>query len=619
MTALTSRGKRLWDMLRASLRDYQNGPEADETSRPIIRGISPTGNCVGGTTLSSALAQARRILTESERVYRWEDSICFEFDDPGGRRLAVLASQGKAESHAPSVLANLFCTAVEGQDSRTESVPAPKFVGAVLADEVLLRQLQAIRTYARRPVFDEGFRLCGSGWSPESGILVHGPDFEPEEEAPAWGPQTPALDRLPPLLRQLLGGFCWQSDADLANAVGLFLTGLLANHFIDDPKPIGIFDGNQRCVGKALLCQVLGRVLDGVEPARILLDRDEELAKRLGAQLRDARSSVFLFDNVRSRIESTVIEQNALSPELRFRNLGSSTTIQRRNSYLWLITSNLTLGTEDLISRSIPVRLRYEGNPRDRQFEGDPLELASRSRVRILGELAGMVLRWLQAGKPLASPRHRCRRWSQVIGGILSVAGLDQFLTNVEEAEAAIDEGLQALATLAERLFEKKASPYYALPREDTNQRGKPPREWVSLFVEGELLVSQLANRNAQGQSTCVGNFLSAKVGREVTVETSRGVYTATLRARPGRGHQKLYYFEMLPVAEGSESAPTAPGDIATPVQDPLIVDKGSEVTMPLTNPAVSTAPPPVPAAGQAGTRPPGGEAPERGNNLEWS
>ena len=80
-------------------------------------------------------------------------------------------------------------------------------------------------------------------------------------------------DRLPPRLRGLLGEFSWRSEADLVNAVALLLTGLLINHFIDDPHPVAIVDGNQPGVGKTLLIQAIGRVLDGAEPTRIPLER----------------------------------------------------------------------------------------------------------------------------------------------------------------------------------------------------------------------------------------------------------------------------------------------------------------------------------------------------------
>src|SRR6202022_2708889 len=124
--------------------------------------------------------------------------------------------------------------------------------------------------------------------------------------------------------------------------------------------------------------------------------------------LRDSQSSILFFDNVRNRVESALIEANALSPVLSFRILGQSGNISRPNTFLWAITSNQATGTEDLISRGLPIRLRYEGNPRERTFGENLLDFSRKYRLEILGELAGMVLRWKQAGKPLGTQQHRC-------------------------------------------------------------------------------------------------------------------------------------------------------------------------------------------------------------------
>ena len=89
-----------------------------------------------------------------------------------------------------------------------------------------------------------------------------------------------SIDRLPPYLKRLLQDYCFAADADLENTLAMLLTGLLGNHFITNPKPVGLVDGNQQEIGKTLLCQVIGQVLDGKEPERIPLVRDEELEKK---------------------------------------------------------------------------------------------------------------------------------------------------------------------------------------------------------------------------------------------------------------------------------------------------------------------------------------------------
>jgi hypothetical protein len=217
------------------------------------------------------------------------------------------------------------------------------------------------------------------------------------------------------------------------------------------------------------------------------------------------------------------------------------------------VTSNLTSGSSDLISRGLPVRLHFEGNPVERSFRHNPLTYAVRHRLEILGEAAALVLRWKKAGKPDARdvwpagrppPRHRCERWVQIIGGILAVNGFTNFLSNVEEAKAAMDEGLQALAVLAEHVSLRKVDGYYN-PQEGDLHWGKLPREWVRVFLDAEVFRDRLADKNARGRDTFVGTFLSGKTDRAVAVTVGAAGGTAVLRRNAVRNDQKRYYFEI--------------------------------------------------------------------------
>src|SRR5262249_46897710 len=319
------------------------------------------------------------------------------------------------------------------------------------------------------------------------------------------------------------------------------------------PKPVGLIDGNQQEIGKTLLCQVIGQVLDGAEPERIPLVRDEELEKKLGAKLRQSKSSVIYFYNIKAKLDSPLLEANAPSPLLSVRILGLSQNITRPNTYLWLVTSNLTSGSSDLISRGVPVRLRYEGNPVERKFTENLLEYATRHRMEILGELAGMVLRWAANGRPNAAdvwpagrpkPRHRWARWAEVLGGILGVNGLFNFLGNVEEAKAAMDEGLQALATVAEHVLAKNV-PGFVNPPTDDPERGRLPREWVPLFAGAGVFKDRLAHNSPRAPPTPAPTLPSGKTDRALSITTGAATGTAVLRRNPVRNDQKRYYFEV--------------------------------------------------------------------------
>ena len=174
-----------------------------------------------------------------------------------------------------------------------------------------------------------------------------------------------------------------------------------------------------------------------------------------------------------------------------------------------------------------------------------------------------MVLAYKEAGAPIGKQRHRCRRWAEVTGGILEVAGFDQFLANLDEAEAAMDDGLQALGTLAETVVLKNKSDLFCMSGADSASIGQAAKLWTSIFLDADLCADKLHDRNAKARDTMVGQFLSGKVDRMVDITVQAGSGTATLRAKPGRGKQKLYWFEIAITApDDSGSQPC--GGIST-------------------------------------------------------
>jgi hypothetical protein len=115
---------------------------------------------------------------------------------------------------------------------------------------------------------------------------------------------------------------------------------------------------------------------------------------------------------------------------------------------------NDTRVSPDQVSRGLPIRFFLEGKPERRTFEGlDPITYAREHRLDILGEIAGMVVRWNQLGRPSGLHSHRLHHWANVIGGILTTAGLPEFLENADEAAATFDTQLDDLAALAEAVI----------------------------------------------------------------------------------------------------------------------------------------------------------------------
>lgn len=257
MAATLSRGQSLWADLRQSLNDLRSASMADTSKRRLIRNVTAEGVCINGMTVNEVFSQATSILVESGQVYRWRDTLCYEIDDVQDPQLQLLATRAKAEPGATALLANLLCVSIDTENGSRESLPSSKLINALLADRGLWSYLPAIHYYSHRPIFDEHFTLCGAGWHDESKILIHGPEIQPTLPTADNTAAAKSFDRIPPFTRQLLQEFCWRSEADLHNALALLLTGLLINHFVDEPHPIAIVDGNQPSIGKTVLIQAL--------------------------------------------------------------------------------------------------------------------------------------------------------------------------------------------------------------------------------------------------------------------------------------------------------------------------------------------------------------------------
>jgi hypothetical protein len=582
MTKNATLGHRLETELAQALNVFKAGPVLADHRRHVLSGVSPRGDALN-RLLDDVLAEATNILVHSRKVYRFGNSIMLEESDGETGTLTTLAVDFRAETHASAQLTNLLAVSTGNSESFTQSSVPPRFAASLLESQSLRKLLPEIRLYCRRPAFDQDFGWKGPGYHEASGLLIHGPQITPHLSEPKFATSARAVDRLSPCLAQLLREFPWQSDADLVNFVAALLTGLLCNHFVDEPHPIVVIDGNQSSIGKTLLIQCMGRILDGIEPPRITLSWDEELEKKLCAHIRTSGTSLIFLDNVLKRIASEVIEQNALSPILRFRILGTSSFIERPNCYLWVVTSNLPTAASDVVTRGLPIRLSVDGDPKLRKFAVRALKFAQEHRLQILGELAGMVLLWLQKGKRPGAHRHRCDHWASVIGGILEECGLGGFfLGNLDEAAAEMDEGLSHLGALAEYVLKNPQEKLIHWPEgvcdepksadsvplggskdaggmvKGPAELGLSPGQWVPVFDGARLLWDKQGLTTERSKATTVGQFLSKMVDRPVTVEWRSEEFTLHLRKRPVRSNKNLFYFEARalkspPVSEAEE------------------------------------------------------------------
>jgi hypothetical protein len=575
---------------------------------------------------SQAISEIRQILVESERVFLFDGNVVFEKRyQVDGRMLIPLMHGDQLTRAAPSHLAELFYCAVQRKNDRVTYQPPAKVLTEVLNGEATRDQLPRIAWYSRRPVFDHNFQLCEPGYSASEQILVHADPVAPV----LWEPQTgvPPLDRLPPGLHNLLQDFCFDTGADLVNVVALLLTGVLMNHVVEAGKPVAIVNGNQRGVGKSLLALVLGIILDGVVPPLVHHSNDEdELAKRLGAKIKLGRPySVLFFDNRKGCIGGPLLESLVLAERVSVRQLGLNEDISRNNDFLWVFTANNAKVTTDMTSRAVFIQLHYEGDPRQR-FAGTTTEeeslkrYACEHRGQILGELLGMVIRWRDAGRPLGTRSHRCKRWAELVGGILQVASLPEYLSNQHALLTEADEDLTELAVLAEHVIGKKKPGFFTESSllASPNGIGKKALDWVPILRDAKLRQNELALATSERSvAIFLGCYFGARLGKPVPVQVNERTGTATLKAQPGRSRSRRYWLEVqwdLPPVDPSGVTISPP----TPVLPPPPPMPTSVVVAPPTPTSVVVAPPTPTSAASPPTPTPPPAAGTGGNDLIW-
>lgn len=259
-------------------------------------------------------------------------------------------------------------------------------------------------------------------------------------------PETPTPDEVSAarefLLTEWLGDFPLDEQADRANLLALVLTPAIRGMM---PRaPMAVVDGLQMGVGKNLLADVLLTVYTGqaARPMNFVDDHDE-LRKQITSAFRTG-APFFVFD------EAPVVQGAALAQALtaetwQDRILGVSTMANFPNRVTWISLGNNVQVKGDITRRvyRIALRPRY-ANPHERRAETfrhpgtsglDLLTWTGKHRKELLTAILTLVRAWYAADQPY--PKRGVsfgsfEIWERMLGGILEVAGVEDFLGNLK-------------------------------------------------------------------------------------------------------------------------------------------------------------------------------------------
>jgi hypothetical protein len=395
-----------------------------------------------------------------------------------------------------------FCLIGEGS---FEFAPLPtSYANTWLNRPDQIAKLPRISSFTRNPVYGPDWRLTPPGFDKNSGILYVGPAISPVDG-------TQHLDAL-------LADFCFKTPGDRSNYIAMLLTVILMPHFIGS-KPAVLFNANQPGVGKTILAQLLAITRDGAPVGTVsYTSNDEEFEKRLGATIRHGTTTVII-DNAkttsRTRIDSACLERSITDAILSYRLLGSSSEIRVENSHLFAITANAPHISPDLLSRSVVTNLFHEGVPTRRKFSiDDPEGYAQHHRLELLAELAGLVERWLAAGRPKARAHSRFNKlgWGEIVGGILSFAGYQDFLANAEDAAKELDTTLDDFTELVRGMAKSQQTVWIG-------------SDMATMAVQMGLFGQMLVDCNWKAQATRMGLIASKYINERFAISDDETVY----------------------------------------------------------------------------------------------
>ncbi|MCK6529684.1 hypothetical protein L6R50_19735 [Myxococcota bacterium] len=493
----------------------------DGPAPPARPGLPVVDFVENADTVDDRFAALLRVVAPTRRFFRSDSGLVFVRAGGGPETITERSLPGLLSAHL-----EIAHYAVDGDGDRAfrgYGVLSAEMSRAFVHSPRVLEALPALRTYTRSPVFDAAWSFVGTpGYHEGSGIYYDGPEVVPGDGTA--------------LLQEALRDFAWKGEADPVNFIGVLLTALTMPHWLRG-HPFLAINGNKPGVGKSTLARVLGILVEGQEPATIsFVPDDAEFEKQLATRI-EAGDRVLIVDNAKTSatIESPVLERCITDTRLNFRRLGSNTAITRpHNDVLFVLTMNLTQLGRDLRRRALPVNLELAESVREARYtRPDLLGFVAEHRLAIVAELAGMVRRWLDAGRPEADEpaRHSTSQaWAGTVDAVLRLSGFDGFLDNFEDSEHAFD-------------------PSYALMVEVcATHRDRAPataEQWAAVLVDGvleERLKDRRGNpRPKRSQATVVGRLFSAYLDTTFTVEGRR--YRLVQEHPRGSTHPPTYAF----------------------------------------------------------------------------
>ena len=241
------------------------------------------------------------------------------------------------------------------------------------------------------------------------------------------------------LIQEIITDFPLVEEADRANCIALIIT-LPLRPAITKNVPMAVISAPAPGTGKSLLQDIVAIIGTGESAPMAGFPRDDDEMRKFITSRLLAGDPLVSFDNLELPLWGPSLARALTCQEWEDRVLGGNTTARLPQKAVWVANGNNLKIRGDLPRRTFAIRLDAKlSRPWERQdFKQKNLrDWVSRWRGDFLGAILTMGRAWFIAQKP--EPKKPLpvmggfESWVEIIGGILSFAGIEGFLENLEQ------------------------------------------------------------------------------------------------------------------------------------------------------------------------------------------
>lgn len=335
---------------------------------------------------------------------------------------------------------------LKSSDTGGKPVPVPiDVVQDILALPSEKWQLPPIVGIAEVPTLRaDGTVLDEPGYDPTSHLF-----YLPE---PSLGnieiPANPTVDDVEgaiAMVDEAIGEFPFVDQTARANLFGLLLTPIVRPTFQPGCVPLILIDAPTAGTGKSLLVDVVSLIITGRPAVMTTYPRnDDDMKKQIFASLLAGRQFV-TFDNLEGRLGSGALASVLTLTFYENRVLGVSKVLVVPNQATWVVTGNNIQPAGDIPRRCCPIRLdaKMATPSLGRTFRHADLKAwVKQRRPNLLRALLVIARYWFVEGRPsyIHNPLGSFEGWHRTIGSILTHAGVEGFMSSVQQFMAEADD-----------------------------------------------------------------------------------------------------------------------------------------------------------------------------------